>query len=201
MINVNLIPSGRLAAKQRHARLRVWVALCCGYAVILSAGVGICYAMWARHDTGLSDKIESTARQISESDRAIRKYRRELPQVQAALEASEAMGNQPDWSKLLVLLAEELGEQVVLNECKLSLLDGDVSGGPQTSASYLKEVPLGQRRYKLSISGFGQTQTGVSRFVLRLEHIELFDEVRLMKSDRQPFLTGEAVAFNIECSI
>ena len=120
------------------------------------------------------------------------------------LSVNKAMGKQPDWSVLLVVLARELGDEIVLNECKLSLLDTGKSGSggsAEPSDHSVKDIPLGQRRYRLDMSGFGRTQMAVSRFVLRLERIGLLEKVKLTKSNRRTFMTGKAVAFRIECAI
>ena len=205
MTSDNLMPTDRLIQKRSRNRLRVWITLCSVYATILVASFVVCYLTWGRNGAAITNELEATVQKTRESTRLIAKLRHELTEVQAALEASRAMGDQPDWSILLALLAKELGDEVVLDHCRLICLDeGDRHGSQNTAISTnpaAANVPLGQRRYELSLGGFGRTQTAVSRFVLRLEHIELFGKVKLTKCNRQPFLAGEAVAFRIQCLI
>jgi len=57
------------------------------------------------------------------------------------------------------------------------------------------------RAFRLDLAGLAQSQSAVSQFVLRLEKARVFDEVRLVQTGRKPFLKGEAVAFQLECSL
>jgi len=198
---INLIPRERLLSRLRHERFRFWAAACSAYLVLLGAALGACYAVWGNHNAPLSQQVEQTQRSIAESTQKIKRINIELPKVVAALEASRAMGNQPDWSVLLTVLTKTLGDTIVLNNCRLELA-GHTSPAPdgQTRSNRL-DVPLGQRSYKLTLTGLGQTQTAVSHFVLRLERIELFKEVKLIKCNRCEFLNAEAVAFTVECRV
>ena len=204
MINVNLVPDARLAKKRRRVRLRVWTALCLAYALVLVAMSAGGYVIWSGGDVALANELEAVGEQAKDYQFSIDTLQQELAEAEAALQASRAMGNQPDWSTLLVLLAQKLGDEIVLDGCKLSpLAEQEDPSGAKTASPKLsaKDIPLGQRRYCLKLSGFGRTQTAVSQFVLRLEQIPLFEEVKLVKSNRQDFLSSEAVGFEIECSI
>jgi hypothetical protein len=41
----------------------------------------------------------------------------------------------------------------------------------------------------------------VSQFVLRLEQTGLFESVELVKTNREPFLATDAVAFKLDCQL
>ena len=72
-------------------------------------------------------------------------------------------------------------------------------GSPPGSAGQAgKPVP---RSFVLHVSGYGQTQAAVARYILQLERSGLFDRVHLLKTTREPFLAGTAVAFQIDCTI
>ncbi len=217
MVSVNLIPRDRLTRKRRRARLRMWIALCSAYALILTAGLSLACMAWGSDDAALGGELHAVVREIEDSQRSIDELRGRLSEAQATLDASDAMANHPDWSALLVLLARQLGDDVVLGNCLLTPSGSDRSGGaprripsPRGSrddarapspGSPARDATLGKQRYGLKLSGFGRTQNAVSQFVLRLERIELFHEVRLIKCNRQPFLSGHAVAFEVECSM
>jgi hypothetical protein len=62
--------------------------------------------------------------------------------------------------------------------------------------------PLGAISTRLlTITGYGRSQAAVSHFVLRLEEAQLFDQVTLIKTSREPFAASDAYAFQIECSL
>ncbi len=204
MISVNLIPHQRLTRKRRGRRLRIWGTFCSAYVIGLIGVFAVCYSMLGRNDLSLTGELQVLKQKTQDSKRLISKLKGELSETQVILETSKTLGNHPDWSTLLVLLINELGETVVLDDCELKPLEANQSGiaaDVNTSGSAVRNRPLYQMRYQLKLSGFGRTQPDVSQFVLRLERIKLFDHVKLVKSSRQAFLTGEAVAFQIECSL
>lgn len=217
MVSVNLIPRDRLTRKRRRARLRMWIALCSAYALILTAGLSLACMVWGSDDAALGGELQAVVGEVEDSQRSIDELRGWLSEAQAALDASDAMANHPDWSALLIILARQLGDDVVLDNCLLTPSRLDRSGGasrripsprgPRDEAraaspgSPPRDAASGKQRYELKLRGFGRTQNAVSQFVLRLERIELFHEVRLIKCNRQPFLDGHAVAFEVECSM
>jgi hypothetical protein len=48
--------------------------------------------------------------------------------------------------------------------------------------------------------GIARSAAGSSKFVTRLEQMQFFDEVKLLRTSRETFLNGEAVGFEIECT-
>lgn len=205
MIGANLIPAERLSRNKRNARLRIWAIVCGTYAALLAIAFAVGYSVSNRDDQAVSQRLEAVNQKIEQSSSSINVIKAELAEARAAYRASQAVGSQPDWSALLVLLSGKLGDQIVLDTCDLSPVKdadrpGSTAAGKQAEPQ-LEDVPLAQRRYELNLSGFGRSQTAVSKFVLRLEKIDLFSEVKLTKSSREPFIDGPAVAFRIECSI
>lgn len=146
--------------------------------------------IWGGEHETLDEGIDATTEQIKESSRAIQGLCRDLADAQWKLDSRRAVGKQPDWSIPLALLAGKLGEEVVLERCQLE---------PRKNAEGRFEDSAGSARFVLSVSGLGKSQSAVSRFVLRLEKSNLFDRVRLIKTERQPFLGGKAVGFRSEC--
>ena len=205
MGNVNLIPANRLAKKRRKARLRSWAVICGAYLLLLVMVALSVKVFSAQGGSSVEQERRSTEQTIQEYDSAIVQIQGKLAQAAEELRINKAILNQPDWSKLLALLADELGHDVVLNHCGLVALKSDereVVGSPiDRRTSPPAGVVLAQRRYGLKLSGFGRTQTSVSQFVLRLERIGIFESVRLMNSYRQAFLNDQAIAFSLECRI
>ena len=204
MGDINLIPARRLARKRWRRRGRVWVGICGTYLMVLVIGLLAAHVLWRSDGSALEQEHHSLETAIEAHNRTCVKLRGQLAAVTRELEVSQAIGTQPDWSKLLVLLGHELGDDVVLSHCRLATTDGagDVTGNLQAwLASSPLETLLASRRYRLKLAGYGRTQTAVSKFVLGLERTDLFDSVRLANSNRQAFLGGQAIAFSVECRI
>ena len=201
----NLIPRHRLERKRWKARLRLWIY--CGgiFAGVVITASGIAHATWSQDDRRVESELAEATTKIDEQMSLEKSLRRELSEARVRLEADKAIGDPPDWSVLLTLLGEETNDNVVLSTCGLAPVgpdDGPAGRGKAAlSAGSPSSVPLGRRRFRIELNGFGRTQTDVSQFLLRLEQVGLFRAVRLMQSDRARFLDGDAVAFRIECSV
>ena len=204
MGDVNLIPAARMEKRRRRARIRLWTAICGGYVILL---VGV--ALWScafRRDTGdwVIEQLALTEQRIGEYNATMSEFRQQLAEAQTELEASKSISSQPDWTKLLILVGDELGDQIVLSVCQIATLSKDgenVTRSLQESLSAARPGVHAAEQYRLELCGFGRTQTSVSQFVLRLEQMQIFDKVELANSRRQDFLSDKAVAFNIKCSI
>jgi hypothetical protein len=51
------------------------------------------------------------------------------------------------------------------------------------------------------LGGYGKTQSAVSRFALRMDRMDLFNQVRLLRTDREQLGNGTAVAFHMKCRL
>lgn len=205
MSDINLIPGYRRAQQQFRHKMRWWLRVGGGYGVTLMVVLGSAYAVWAGDGDVLAKKLTDTEARIERTQDSIFKLRKQLALCHTQLQTNEILRNQPDWSRLLLVIGEAVGEEVALNTCMLSTLDdkqGQIMEATGVKAGDVSnEVILQERQYKLKISGYSRTQTAVSLFVLRLERLELFSSVRLEKSRRQEFLGEPAVAFAIECDM
>ncbi len=203
MSDVNLIPAGRLRARRRKARLSLWIVACGLYAATVAAGSLTFHVARAGEDHRQSQQLDTIAQRIEEDARTAADLRRQLAATNAALETTKAILGQPDWSRLLMGLSAQLGEEIVLSRYQFTTLTADDKIVNAEASGSLVTLPLGAFltgcRHLMTLNGFGQSQEAVSRFVLRLEGSGVFDLVRLVSSSRQTFLKGEAVAFIVEC--
>jgi Tfp pilus assembly protein PilN len=203
MPDVNLIPASRLAARRGKARLYLWVIAGGLYAATVAVGSLTFHVAHAGEDYRQTQQLDAIAQQIEEGNRTALGLRRRLAVTNAALETTKAILGQPDWSRLLIGLSAQLGDEIVLSRYQLTTLTADNRSINAEASGSLVTLPLGTFltgcRYTMTLNGFGKSQEAVSRFVLRLEGSGVFDLVRLVSSSRQTFLNGEAVAFVVEC--
>lgn len=197
-ISVNLVPKQRQKARCMNARLQFWMGSCGGYALLwLSAFILIRLLGIGGPDALGSDleKITSRAKEV-ESDLA--QLRSDLGRSSAELAASQKIGSQPDWSVLLSLLSATLGDSIVLRDCQLITDQASDSPSAKVRAS-TKNSDTDLGTVQLKIGGLGLSQQAVSEYVLRLERLEVFSQVKLIETRREPFLDGQAIAFHLQC--
>jgi hypothetical protein len=203
MADVNLIPAARLVRRRGKTRLYVWTAVCVTYILVLAIGSLMLTALGFGEDRSITAQSAAMTERVKQDNQKMLELRRELAQATTALEAARIIYDQPDWSKLLVGLSDQLGQEIVLSRCQLATFTADGKVITQGASKSLPSEPLGVFlagcHRKLLLNGFGKTQESVSRFVLRLEGVGAFDLVQLVSSCRQSFLRAEAVAFTVEC--
>ena len=185
MTCINLIPAHRIERRRTRVRLRRWCVGCTVYCAAVWAACFVYTAVNDRTGEDLSGEIAATRARIAEASGGIASVGSQLTEARRKLDASRAVTMQPDWSVLLALVANSREKQVVLSHCQVQ---GDDAGSPG-------------RTYEVRIQGLGETQPAVSRFVLRLEQLALFDRVQVIKIHRVPVRDFEAVAFELACAL
>jgi Fimbrial assembly protein (PilN) len=197
---INLIPRRRIEARLRRARLRRWVAVCVVYALMLAVAGMASWSVIDTADEAIADDLTKLRAHLDELDRDAAAVRRDLAEANANLAASQEVAGQPDWSLLLALLAQNLGDQVVLSSCQVGP-PGAVAGGAGRPAAGAADESALPDSVVVRLAGLGRSQAAVSQFVLRLEGLTLFSRVKLIDTRREPFLNADAVAFNLDCTL
>ncbi len=191
-MGVNLIPMARRDAKRRRGRIRLWVGVSTLFGSLWVTAFIVAQVFLASDDRKLRDEYDRTSGEMDEARAVVAALREEITVVQSRLDAQQAVGRQPDWSALLALLSADIGDRAVLRSVRLRAPHEATSGlAPQDSNAIVR----------LELTGFAQTQRAVSEFVLRLEEAPLFEKVTLIDTRREPFRSGSAVGFRIECEL
>lgn len=198
MKNVNLIPVSERRAKQTRRHIRQWVVICIAYAAALLVVTALCHAALQPPGDVVRQDLERTLERARQSHERIQQLAGELTEVQSKLAASRAVGRQPDWSVLLGVLAEKMGEQVVLRSCSI---EPAPPPGPVVASGKPVRQPDGEHGYVVVLEGLGRSQAAVSSFVLRLEQTGLFGRVQQQGTSREKFLSDTAVRFALRCNL
>ncbi len=191
---VNLVPLERRQARRCRVQLHRWLVACGLYALVVAGAWVFVQFGPAGNDQTLRDEHGQAQLQVTDAQAELAILSDALTRSQVELEARNAVGRQPNWSWLLALLSRTLGERIVLRDLGLASHEAATAGG--AAAGQPGAEPSG---ISLTFNGLGQSQADVSRFILRLEEIPLFRSVKLIDTRREPFLSGHAVAFGVEC--
>jgi hypothetical protein len=196
---INLIPIQRRQAKARKARLLRWGAAISAYAVALALG-HVLFANYAIGDTcSLDARSKRVTSQLDCVNQQSQETGQKLAEAMKKLQTAQAIGQQPDWGMLLAMLSQNVGEDVVLDFCGLQRSDAAEVAVKPADAAGAPEARKAAPPLVLAIGGFARAQAEVSVCVLRLEKLNLFDKVKLVKTARGPFQGHEAIMFRLEC--
>lgn len=210
MNGINLIPAPRRAAKRRRAHLRYCVAGCAAWAVV-SVGVAIvARAVSPAEDLQAAERLAKVGEEMQQTERVITGLRTQLAAAESTLRSNQAIAAQPDWSILLGLLGQQVGNDVVLKSCHVR--PGIARVGAPTrveprrpSGRTQPEAVAGKAAeatpFVLEASGMAFDHAAANKFVLRLEQTGLFSKVSLLDTAREPFFDKNLIAFRLECAL
>ena len=180
----------------------MWAAVCSVYLVLLGITYLCCALAWRVSSDGLDHDLGTASAEIEELTRSLGGAEAELADAQQLLDSIRGIAKQPDWSLLLALVAKTLGDEVVLDTCKLGPpnVKRTVVRGQKALNGTAGGTPRNEPPYTLYISGFARSQAAVSRFVLRLDALDLFERVDLLRTSREAMFDGDATGFQVQCS-
>jgi hypothetical protein len=187
--------------------VRTWAAVLGVYGALLGATYVACLAFGADDGKAVLEQMRHSTERFRKAGKEIHTLRASLTEASRQIAAAHSLAQNPDWSLLLAMVARELSDDVVLDRCSLAPVDTGADEKPSAvpaGAARAEALGAGEvlyQRYLLDLSGFAQTQMGVSQFVLRLENSRLFESVRLIKTQKRQFMDSQAVSFRIECAL
>lgn len=178
----NLLSTARQSVKRRRRATRRWVLINSAYLAVLLAGGGA-YA-WSALERAAPTAAAADVAKLTTTLTAVRQ---QSAAVNANLKSVLEITDRPDWSTLLALLAEALGDHVVL-----TLIDAPM---PNVGAAALAEPS------RIALTGVARSQADVTQFVLRLEALKLFTRVRLAHTSAQTLRGTDSVEFQVVCGL
>ena len=209
MNGINLIPAPRLAAKRRSAHLHCCAAACACWTVLSLGAAGLAHAIWREEDPQAVERLAKVNEEMRRTDRVIAGLRAELAAAQSTLRANQTIAAQPDWSIMLGLLGQQVGDDIVLKSCRVrpssvarAVAPAARRGAPRTAAPAADAAqPAEPPPFALDVSGMALDHAAANKFLLRLEQTGLFTKVSLLDTAREPFFDKNAVAFRLECAL
>jgi hypothetical protein len=201
MTRFNLMPPARMHRVMRRRRSYQWagtvaLALFGAVGAVIASSTQVRSSPWSRLDADIA-----RARSLADAARAeARESELAYAQAQRRIEAARAVGEHPDWSLLLRLLAVLRGDSAVIESITIAPADT----ADRTSAAGSAAVPArtpAPWAYSVRMSGIAPSAWAVTQFALRLEDSRVF--ARVQQGDIQPrTVRGTDVRwFRIEASL
>src|SRR5690606_16435822 len=163
-------PAYHLTARRRRRRAQRWAAGVVGYAASLLLIFASLRLISGGAQGAVADQLAAAETRITDTQAALDHIQPRLAAALASLEAGNSVGDQPDWSILLRVVADLLGDDAVLTRFTLEPVH------PSSNAAATGRVA---RRYVVHVHGLGRSHEQVAAFVLAMEQLELFDAVKL----------------------
>jgi Tfp pilus assembly protein PilN len=192
---INLVPETYRRRRLLRRAISRWVVGGSVYALM----IGLVWTTYAA--TGarafralLEEQTELTTREKDVKD-ALNQTRRQLSDANLRRQVAMQLRNRPDWSILLRLLSDQLGDDVTLRDLSLAR----PAAAKDNQAKELQF--LGPDAATLTIRGIGTSQQAVSQFALRLQRQGLFTDVNMTRSGRETFGKLSGIGFELQCSL
>ena len=177
----NLLPPHRQAAKHRHSATRRWIIINCVYAALLATAGGV-YA----YSTSPTEPPVAAAADVGKLNARLVNIRQQTAALNTNLRSILEVTDRPDWSVMLRIIAQSLGDDLVL-----SVVDTNSASAATATAEPRRVV----------LTGVGRSQAAVTQFVLRMESLRLFSHVRLAQTAAQSLRGTEGVGFQLICTL
>jgi len=202
VIALNLTPPAYRAARDQRRRVRAWGRL---LSVLIVAGVLIVANVWkdANPARAAWAAVTDLEGKIDERKRELALLRASVGLLNKELESVTAVSNHPDWTPALRLIADRLGNDVVLDSCVLDRPRDAPSGGPAGLPARKALKPAARTRlvYALELSGLATNQAAVHRYLADLQTARLFDSVTLIETRSRPLADRLFMGFRLSCEI
>ena len=195
-MKINLIPQARRKLRKARLAAQRWIALSASYGIVAALLWATYASTGAREYLALAGRMSEIAAREKTVKQSVAALQRQIGDATQRRTIAEELRNRPDWSILLSLLGGEVRNDVMLRELQLSAI---AKASRDTRPRELQI--LGPDEYQLTIKGIGLSQQSVSQFTLRLQRLELFDDVQMLRSGREPFGSGSGIGFELQCRL
>ncbi|MEM1356154.1 MAG: pilus assembly protein PilM [Planctomycetota bacterium] len=192
---INLIPSSMYAERARRRTIKGWSS-----AVILSllTMLGMIVIGSARSEgpdtSAMQGRLNAAEKQSDQLIFQISRSRQRTESARNELASMEQVAEQPDLQLLFRIVGQQLGRQAMLTGIRLgSAEDATIRQTVGTATDH-------KRRW-IVLAGIAEDHQRVPAIVLRLESLELFDQVVLHETYPESYRGSTRVGFRIACQL
>lgn len=206
---LNLLPPGRRAELRLRRRVTTWTLAAAGYGMVT---LGACITLAAGEP--VVDRIEAKELTVlaRETEAFIAENQVHMDLLKAAnlkVQATKLVADHPDWSILLELLAEQRGDEVVIENVDVTPVitkdapreDEGRKKNKQAKGTATDKGTARPDAFEVKVLGFARSQTAVTDFADRLQKCEVFESVTMTRSSARQVKDGSVIEFNFSCRI
>jgi hypothetical protein len=202
MSHINLLPPRYRQARRFAALRRRWIVAGGCYVLLLAIGSFGARAFDTLDDGSVRREIARLDKQSSETESRQKATMAELTRLAADRQLKEMVNSPVDYAVLLAALGKCVHEDAILTGLRWEVVPMATNERVAPGAEKKNVDPYaGPVRLKVELHGLVKEQPAIGRLVRSIHDAQLFDDVRLVKSSREGFMTSNAFSFQIECEI
>jgi hypothetical protein len=217
--SVNLIPASRQRQQRVFRRRQLWSVIVVVYTAVVVGATTIFLPRTSDDEREVIRELSTLRDRAAGLDERIRKDSDQLARARQQVSGANAVGEQPDWSVLVGMLARERQSNVTLTSLELSTvqvpvrppagarseLDLPAPGAKPAAAGGAappkpKPAPM-RESYTLRVEGLAGDPDEAYHFAARLEQSELFKSVRVIETRPSALGVRKLSSFRLACEL
>jgi Tfp pilus assembly protein PilN len=204
MVSINLLPPLLVHQRAVRRRVRAWSGV---LACALGAGVipVVMHQSARAQENSLLARRETIDGDRSSLQRELAQGTRSIQTLQTQLARADALRSKRSWSALFGMISACMPEGTWLTllatdspgsgKARPAAKVGNAAESDDSNATVRMEGATG-----LTLQGFAVDHGDLYAFMSRLKATNLFGDVTLIRSEREPVLAGQAVRFELRCT-
>mgnify|MGYP001828661968 CR=1 FL=1 len=198
MTGPDLTPMPFIKRMRKHAVIRRWiapVAIC-----VIAAVVPIFLELSKPADTSgqiAQDRVTQAQSRIESSKAQLAAQSALYTQQERELKAEQHLTSRPDWSAVLVLVARQFDENLMMAGLQLD----DIKNSRVRTALGPLAADVPDDSVWLIVNGFAAANSDVPGLIMRLEALGLFERVVMTGSKRELFSGSSRTTFTLACRV
>jgi Tfp pilus assembly protein PilN len=204
MVSVNLLPPSVMRQRSVRRRVRAWSGVLACALGALAIPVVIHQSARAQ-ERSLLARRETMDGDRSALQRELAQETRSIQSLQTQLARADALRSKRSWSALFGMISACMPEGTWLTMLATDS-PGSVSAKAAAKGGKAAESDNGDETVRmegatgLTLQGFAVDHEELYAFMSRLKGTNLFGDVELIRSGREPVLDGQAVRFELRCT-
>ena len=145
----------------------------------------------------VQERVVQAESRLSNSQAEIKAITVQLNQHKRELQAEQHLTERPDWSGVLMLVAAQFDQQLMMTGFQL----GDANDSNVRSALGTLSRDISESSVWLILTGVAEANSNVPGLIDRLEKLGLFERVVMTGTQRESFAGGSRTTFTLACRV
>ncbi len=193
MIDYDYTPKPKRIERARHKCTRIAIFAVATYSAIASTTGSAVRMTWGSGNHNLEGELSDISQLVINQSNLLGEYEMRLAKAKLKLSIFRSVSDHPDWSILMAMVGSQITDE---NQISLFKLEKRITA--ETSQA---KNSRSNESYQVSIQGKSGSLKGISQFLINLEQLGIFKQVKLLETKGLETDENIAVQYSILCSI